>query len=355
MMELDFSVNGSKYISEKIKEALGINRRYAVICGNWIIDEPVRLPSDFTLVMEDCRLRLADGCYSNIFVNEHHDTALGKTSAGTDRNISVIGKGIAVLDGGEYNGLSEKTHLKNGLPPIWKNNLILFTNVKGFKITGISCKNQRWWALNFVYCSDGYIGDIDFCANDTAVDKNGKLYHGISHSRYEDILVKNADGIDLRCGCHDIVVENITGFTEDDSVALTGIRWELERYFAVEGASSDIYNIKVKNISTSAFCTNVRLLNQGDIKIYDIVIDGVCDTSENSPHMERGLYAVRIGDTSMYGSRHSTADETYNIEVKNVYSRGKYAVALAGQMKNIVIENIECAPETQLILDERNF
>ena len=29
----------------------------------------------------------------------------------------------------------------------------------------------------------------------------------------------NADGIDIRRGCRDIVIENITGFTEDDTVA----------------------------------------------------------------------------------------------------------------------------------------
>lgn len=352
-MNQEFSAYGSKYITEKIQEAVYNGSRNTKISGNWIIDTAVRIPSDFTLILEDCHLKLADGCYSNIFVNEHHGTDVGKTVEGTDTNISIIGYGKAILDGGEYNGLSETNHMQNGLPPIWKNNLLIFTNVNGFQIKEISCRNQRWWALNFVYCCNGYLGQIDFCANDIAIDSEGNVYHGLKHSKYKEILVKNADGIDLRQGCHHIVIEDITGFTEDDSVALTGLNWHLEKAFAVEGLSSDICYVEIRNIATSAFCTNVRLLNQGEIKLHDILIDGVFDTSKDSPHMERGLYAVRVGDVNMYGSRHATSDETYNISIKNVFSRGQYAIALAGGIKNLTMDGIECAENTRMILDKR--
>ena len=156
---------GYEYITSKIQEAIENESRTAVISGNWEIDKEVRLPSNFTLVLNDCYLRLADGCYSNVFVNQNHDTDIGRTTDGTDTNINIIGRGMAILDGGKYNGLSEKTGGKNGLPPTWKNNFILFTNVKGFKVEGLACRNQRWWALNFVYCSNGYIGNIDFFHN----------------------------------------------------------------------------------------------------------------------------------------------------------------------------------------------
>ena len=259
MMNDKLIANGSAYITEKIAEAIQNESRNAVISGSYIIDTAIRIPSHFTLILENCHLRLADGVYSNIFVNEHHDTALGKTTDGTDTNISIIGRGKAILDGGEYNGLSERNHMQDGLPPIWKNNLVLFTNVNGFTIKGISCRHQRWWALNFVYCANGYLGDIDFCANDTAIDREGNVYHGIKHSRYKEILVKNADGIDLRQGCHHITIENITGFTEDDSIALTALDWHLEKHFKVEGLPSDICDITIKNIRTSALCANGRL------------------------------------------------------------------------------------------------
>ena len=349
-MNNGFELNGTKRITELIALAVSDGSRVARVSGNFIIDQAIRIPSNFTLILDNCHLRMADGCYDNIFVNEHHGTEESRTVQGTDKNITIIGRETAILDGGEYNGLSEKTQLKNGLPPVWKNNLILFTNVDGFKITGISCINQRWWALNFIYCSNGYLGNIHFCANDTAVDENGNVYHGLLRNKYSEVLVKNADGIDLRQGCHDIVIENVTGFTEDDTVALTGLNGLLEQTFSVSGLPSDICNVTVKNVRSAAFCTIVRLLNQEGIKLHDISIDGVYDSVAEYPYFDKGLYAVRVGDTHLYGTRHATHEETYNISIRNVYGKGEYAVALAGKARGVTLEKIE--GENNLILNE---
>ena len=350
-----FKKGGSEYIAAEIKKAIENETRTAKISGNWEIDSAVRIPSNFTLILEDCHLCMADGSFSNMFVNKHHDTEVGRTLAGRDSNISVIGRGRAILDGGKYNGLSEKNASKDGMPPIWKNNLLLFTNVEGFKVSDISCRNQRWWALNFVYCAHGYLGNIDFCANDTAFDENGNEYHGLIRSKYSEVLVKNADGIDLRQGCHDIVIENITGFTEDDSIALTGLNGRVEKAFSVPELPSDICNVEIRNIRTAAFCTNVRLLNQGDIKLHDILIDGVYDMGPECPYMDEGRYAVRVGDVHMYGTRHATEDETYNITIRNVRGAQTHVIALAGAMKNLVMYGIEAVGNTKMLLDDRTF
>lgn len=352
-MEKDFSIGGAEYITAKINEAIEDGTRTATISGRWEIDAPVRLPSNFTLILEDCHLRLCDGCYSNIFVNEHHDTEIGRTLDGTDTNINIIGRGLAILDGGKYNGLSERNHSRDGLPPIWKNNLVLFTNVDGFRVSGISCHNQRWWALNFYYCRNGYIGNIDLCASDIGIDENGNEYHGLVREKYEEVLVKNADGVDLRVGCHDIVIENITGFTEDDTIALTALMGRGERHFAVSGIPSDIYNVKIRNIKSAAFCTIVRLLNQGGTRLHDIDIDGVTDVAPECERLDHGLYAVRVGDVRLYGSRHATADETYNISIKNVVGSGDYVVSLAGDMRDLVVYGIEARGDAKMLLDER--
>ena len=353
MTEKIFTCGGYEHITALISKAIENGSRTAKVTGNWEINTAVRLPSNFTLILENCHLRLADGCYANIFVNEHNETDIGRTSAGTDTNISIIGRGEAILDGGEPNDVCEKVPYEERVAPIWKNNLILFTNVKGFKVAGLHLRNQRWWATNFIYCSHGYLGNLDFCANDTAVDGDGNVYHGLIRSKYSHVLVKNADGIDLRQGCHDIVIENITGFTEDDTVALTALNGRMERNFVVEGYPSDICNVLIRNVRASAYCSIVRLLNQGEIKLHDIDIDGIYDDSEGSKHLDNGRYAVRVGDTHMYGSRHATREETYNISVKNVYGRGEAVLALAGEMDNLVLYGIEAADGTKMLLDNR--
>ena len=348
-----FQVGGHDYIVAKINEAIADESRTAVISGNWEIDEAVRIPSNFTLILENCYLRLKDGSYTNVFVNEHNDTDLGRTVAGTDRNISIIGRGEAVLDGGKYNGLSEKNHSRDGLPSIYKNNLILFSNVDGFKVSGLSCFNQRWWALNFLYCRNGYIGNIEFRSNDLAIDKDGNEYHGLIKERYKEVLVKNSDGIDIRCGCHDILIENITGFTEDDTVALTALPGNTKGTYAVEELPSDICRIEIRNIRAAAFCSIVRLLNQGGPKLHDIVVDTVYDTSRTCPYLNHGTYAVKIGDTRMYGETHSTADQTYNITLRNITGGSDHVLSLNGSITNLTMYGIEAMEGTKMIYDTR--
>ena len=118
----NFNKNGYEYISNQISFAISNGKNEATVTGNWIIDQAIRIPSNFTLFLDGCHLVMADNCYSNMFVNENHGTSFGKTIQGRDKNISIIGKNSPILDGGNYNGLSEKNHNTNGLPPIWKNN-----------------------------------------------------------------------------------------------------------------------------------------------------------------------------------------------------------------------------------------
>ncbi len=348
-----FSKKGHSYITELIQKAVKDGSNTAVVTGNWEIDSPVRIPSNFSLILDGCHLRLADGCYSNIFTNEHHDTEMGKTVDGTDRNISIIGKNSPVLDGGIYNGLSEKTQRKNGLPPIYKNCFIFFTNVDGFKIENILCHNNRWWALNFIHCSNGHISDISFKSSDIWVDENSVEHHGLSLPKYMEILVKTADGIDLRQGCHDIVVENITGFIEDDTVAMTGLPGSMEKEFSVEGLTKDIYNITVKDISSASLCNNIRILNQGGNKMYNILIDGVRDMSAASPYMERGGSTVRIGDKKAYGPIPASPANTYNISVKNIHSRAVSTIVICEEIGDLSFENISAFDGSVLMDDKR--
>ena len=350
----EFQKGGSAYIAKLIEKAIEDGSRTATVTGNHEIETAVRIPSDFTLILDGCHLCMADGVFSNMFNNEHFDTALGRTVEGTDRNIAIIGKNHPVLDGGSYNGLSEKSQRKDGYPEIWHNNLILFTNVDGFEMRDFACHNQRWWALNFVFCRNGRIAGLDFKSVDLAVEEDGTLTHGLSRKGYAKALVKNSDGVDLRMGCHHIEISDITGFTEDDTVALTNLNGRLERAFSVAGLPQELCYVTIRNIKSASFCTNVRLLNQGGTVLHDILIDGVEDTSADSPHMDVGHYGVRVGDAKrLYGDRHSTKEETYNITIRNVRSRAEAAVSLAGAVENLVLENIEAFDGAERILDER--
>jgi hypothetical protein len=207
--------------------------------------------------------------------------------------------------------------------------------------------NQRWWAIDLLWCRRGLLRDVDFCADDRHVEPDGTLAPYLSHREngYAACHIHNADGIDLRCGCHDILIDRVTGFTQDDTVALTGLPGKMEALFrpAPEGdavLSDDIFNVTVRDVRSEAFCANVRLLNQGGVKLYNILVDGMTDASSGSRHMDRGVSGVRIGDNHLYGSRQPTFEETYNITVKNVFSRADAALRLAGCISGLITENV---------------
>ncbi len=286
---MNFIKNGGEIIQKEIDKAVSEGGNSAVIEGRYEIEKTVIIPSGFHLILRRCYLRLAENTFCNIFRNEKcGDLSFGADDPDTD--ISITGEGGAVLDGGVYNGLSERNSLKDGRPHISANNLILMANVEGFEISGLRLINQRWWAMNFIGCRRGKIYNVDFCSDSTTVSADGAKGSYLSREKgnYSDILIKNSDGIDLRCGCHDIIIDRVTGFTQDDSVALTALNGALEQMYLPEGCVNGIYNVIIRDVCTASFCSNIRLLNQGGTILKNILI---------------GRSHGRIKKQPLYGSR----------------------------------------------------
>lgn len=329
---MDFVKNGAALIQSRIDSS----EKTVTVSGNYEIEKTILIPSDFHLVLDNCYLKMADDTFCNMFTN-----ANCRVSSETDRNIVIEGRGNVVLDGGTYNGLSERNHSRDGRPHISVNSMILFAKVDGFQVKNLHIRNQRWWATNFLFCKNGHIADLDFCADASYVDEEGQVKIGLDLSRYEATRVKNADGIDIRRGCQNILIENITGFTEDDTVAITSLPGNMEtEMFCLSGASSDISGIVVRNVMSSAFCSNVRLLCQGGGKLYNILIDNVMDTSKDSPYMIRGGHGVKVGDQRLYHQQKPKPEEIYNITVRNVRSRSRVGVGVYGPIGYCLVDNV---------------
>lgn len=299
--------------------AVTLGRNPSSADGTWTIGSPVSLPSDLTLTLDGAHLVMGTGTFCNMF------RADGVT------NVTLVGTGDAVVDGGVYNGLHEKNARKEGRPPIWVNNLVLFTKVSDFRIEGIRFVNQRWWALNFVGCSRGVIRNLDFLSHHTSEFPDGTVKDTVSRRTYGQVKVKNSDGIDLRAGCHDILVENITGFTEDDTVALTCLPGGFETEILGPDAVYEISDVTVRNVRSACMCSNVRLLAQGGGRICRVLVDGVEDTSVEGRYMTgRGETGVNIGDSHVYRKPQCCAEDMDEIIVRNVRSRAECGVHIRG-------------------------
>lgn len=327
--------NGAAQIQKQIDEA----ENCVIISGKYEIEKTILIPSDFHLVLENCYLRMADNTFCNMFTNANCRN-FGKN----DKNVIIEGRGNVILDSGKFNGLSEETQCKDGRPAIYNNNLILFARVNGFKIKNLHLKNQRWWATNFIYCENGHIANLDFCSNPERIDENGNIAEGgfDFYENYESICVKNSDGIDIRCGCKNILVENITGFTEDDTVAMTSmINGKMEKLFGDPEKSPDMCNITVRNVMSASLCSQVRILAQGGGRIYNILVDGIMDTSKYRSELVRGVNGLKIGDKRLYDRTEANRDALFNITVCNIMSRAANAVKVIGPVgKNVKISNV---------------
>jgi hypothetical protein len=318
----------SKCIQKAIDQAVKLGLNQVVIPRPnkrrndqiWIIDETILLPSGITVVLNNCVLRLADNVFCQMFRNAAAYASEGKELRGEQRDIVIKGIGNAVLDGGNHNGLTEKTSLTNGMPHISQNFIIYFHNVRDFSIQNIKVTNQRHWAIALMFCRFGRISNIDF---------------------YCDESVGNRDGIDLRVGCNNIIIENITGVTGDDTIALTALLHDhFESKELVLGKDTDIYNVSIKNVIASPHRHNIiRLLNHQGNKIYNINIDTVIGRVE--PADIKPISAVKIGHNH-YAPPESFAKlgDTHDITVKNIYSHAASAINIATTVKNLFCKNI---------------
>ncbi|MBL9178317.1 MAG: cellulase family glycosylhydrolase [Verrucomicrobiaceae bacterium] len=326
-----------------------VNVRGAERSEVWLLDSAILLRGNVTVVLDDCRIKLSDRCRDNFMRSAN--CGAGITGIQPLRNIHLRGTGRAVLEGADRpraTGDGAKTLGKQtygtdagvageSQSGDWRNLGILLAYVDGFSIENIAMRDSHCWAISLERCSNGVLRNLDFASGGT------KTIDGVSRA------ILNQDGIDLRLGCHDIAIENITGFTGDDLVALTGIAsgrapgaldstmvsGSIDR----GGGLDDIHHVTMRGIN--GYCSGghhiVRLLNTLGIKMHDILIDGLED---KSPAGVSDRAALKIGDKNPRWGGITPLGDTSRITVRNITSRAQHAILVAGSLTDSTIDNV---------------
>ncbi len=329
----------------------------------WIIDRAVILPSDMEIVLDNCHLRQADGCMDNIFRNFADVAKEGHTPEERMHNIVIRGQGHAVLDGGNHNGLTEKTHMKDGLPHVSANNMILLYNLRDFALENFEVRDQRYWAINLIHAQRGRLSGIHI--------------EGRCHCR-------NQDGIDLRVGCSNILIEKITGQAGDDIIALSAIgnsenpNSTCSRFYVADH-DEDIHDIIIRDVmATAVECAVIALRNNDGRKIYNITIDNIhCNDNyaledgnrypeyptfklfhENILHRLRISnmpYAmIRLGQEGWFGKRNAEVGELYNIHATNLHMHIGAVILVNVALSNSYFGNIYAENNVDYILTTKS-
>jgi len=282
----------------------------------WLITRAILVPSNLRLVLDDCLVRLAPGTQDNILRN----AGTAQIPMAGNTNITIVGRGNAVLSGG-----TEAHFDPPGDRSGWRTIGILLYNTRSFALGSFTLEETQSWAISMENgCACGVVTNMTF--------RNTNKY-------------PNQDGVDVRKGCHDILIEGIFGVTGDDSVALTGLRASLDGSVtsrmqigdAYPAASDDIHDIVVRNVRTFVAGGNhtVRLLNHDGIRLYNIVVSDVYDQSVAG--QARPVAGLKIGDSGYWTLSQNRLGETYNVFVTNLHSRATSAVLIQGTLKDAVL------------------
>ncbi|WDQ17116.1 glycosyl hydrolase family 28 protein [Rhodopirellula sp. P2] len=354
----EFEGTDIERINEAIEVAAANGGRAVIPKFNWVdgkrqdiwrIDSAILLQNDTTLELENCHIKLSDRCRDNFMRSAN--CGLGMTDIQPMQNIHVRGVGQVVLEGADRpraTGDSGKTLGKHTFGTDagvagesqsgdWRNIGILLAFVDHFSIENISIQDSHCWAISLERCAHGTLRDLDFASTGhKTIDNTRKT-------------ILNQDGIDLRMGCHDILIDNITGSTGDDLIALTAIpRPEIlagSVASTMVSAGKDrgqgldaIRHIIVRNVKGYSRGGHhiVRLLNTSGVKMHDILVDGLIDTS---PDGLRCKAAVKIGDHS-YGGGVAPLGDTQRIIVNNVTSQSKHTILVGGSLADSILTNL---------------
>ncbi|MBX3180036.1 MAG: hypothetical protein KF886_22020 [Candidatus Hydrogenedentes bacterium] len=354
----DFTGSDSERINKAIAVAAQTGARVVVPRRNlaadgardvWLLDTAILVQSGTILDLENCHLKLSDQARDNFIRSAN--CGLGITEIKPLENIHIRGVGRVVLEGADRpratgdsaKTLGERTFGtdagKAGESPTgdWRNIGILLAHVENFSIQNLHMKDPHGWAISLERCAYGSLRDLDFSAAEF------KLIDG------ERKTILNQDGIDLRQGCHDITIENITGHSGDDLIALTNILGKdpvagSTESMMVTAAKNrgdgldDIRNVFIRNVRghTSGGHHIVRLLNAGGLKIHDVLIDGLIDTSTGQP----AKAGIKIGDANPVWGGVTPLGDTYRIMINNVISRAQHTILIGGSLSESVISNV---------------
>jgi hypothetical protein len=351
-----FEGGDSERINQAIAAGAGTGRTVVIPRHNegsrehpelWLLDSAILVPSNTAIKMVNCHIKLSDRCRDNFIRSAN--CGMGITKIEPLENIHIVGVGRVVLEGADHPRATGDGKKRLGQDSYgtdsgnegvsqmgdWRNIGILLACVDGFRLENLHVKESHGWAISLERCSDGVIRDVSFYSTG----------HRMIDGTRESIL--NQDGIDLRQGCHDILIENISGQTGDDLIALTAISSENQTAGSTGSmmvtrandrgdGRDDIRDIIIRNVRGFSNADHiVRFLNNRGLQIHDVILDGLIDTSPRSQYIKA---AVKIGDRN-YGGFAPLGD-TCRLVINNVISRADHTILIGGTLSESIITNV---------------
>tara|TARA_R110002124_G_scaffold170608_2_gene338149 strand:- start:35405 stop:36691 length:1287 start_codon:yes stop_codon:yes gene_type:complete len=352
----DFDGTDTERISQAIQKAKNTSNLVRIPRVNangtniWMIDSAILLPSNLTLILDNCTLQLSDSSRDNMFRSDN--VGLGITNPEWNENINIYGIGKAILkgasnprstgDGARMLTLNPKEEQDKGNWRVsygtdagnpemkqkgdWRNIMMLIGYVKNFTIKNVRFENTHGWTISFERTIGAELSDLTIF-NEEFVRVNGEQH-----------MVSNKDGINLRQGCKNFRIDNISGVTGDDFIALSNLDTAPElvkkngditdsmvtasRWY---GPEDDIEQVVITNISCENRYRAIAIRASDQAGIHHVYINGVVFKANEGRHD-----AILIGGRG-YGEE-SLPGKINSIHAMNIIGNGQSLVRIQAQV-----------------------
>jgi polygalacturonase len=327
----------------------------------WKVDKAILLPGNITVLLDNCTIQLSDSCRDNMFRSSN--VGEGITSPGWLHNIALTGIGKVVLKGADNPRSTGDGARRLTLDPDreiarknwrvsygadaaypgrkqtgdWRNIMILIAQVEGFTLKNLRIENTHAWAVSFERTHNAEISDISFY-NPEAVTAGG-----------HNVKIFNRDGIDLLQGCKNFRINNISGFTGDDFIALSSLSATpaLSRsYGSLESTmltkagwyspEDDIEQVFITNINCESICKAIAIRASDSAGIHHVYINGLMSREVAGQGGKHN--ALLIGGKGYGGP--SLPGKINNIYAMNIMATGHAAVLIEAPVADCHFMNI---------------
>lgn len=294
--------------------------------GLYLVDAAVIIRSNTKIILNGT-VKGAVGIRDNIFRTESAEFAPTTILNRATRNFY-----IKAGAGGGFAGSDEDwgTYPATGVSgQSWRAIGMLLANCENYTVDGLRVKSTNLWGICNEQARFGKIINIDF-------DQDGRL--------------PNQDGINVRHGSHDILIENITGTAYDDLVAITNLEHSPDLHvlgstvYDPNVSNLDIFNVIIKNVvsrqetkfanfSPPHYGGGVLILCEDGLKIYNVTVDGVAN--------RKAQFYIGFTSIQYWVTTQAVYGDMENINVSNVNS----PIYIRRPLKNCSFTN--CYPYDQ--------
>jgi hypothetical protein len=351
-----FDGTDTERIQSAVDSAKGTTNKIVIPSRNsngtnkWMLDSAILLPDNMTVILENCTIQLSDQCRDNMF--RSNNVGIGIQDPKWNHNIGIVGIGDVVLkgadnpratgDGGRrlvrspeeaddwrvsYGSDAGKEGVKQ--TGDWRNIMILMAYVDGFKLQNVKIENSHAWAVSHERVKNADISDIRF-NNPRGIEVDGKYVH-----------TSNKDGINLRHGCKNFCINNISGKTGDDFIALTilGLYSEIREGGNLEstmvttkkwrGPEDAIEQISITNINCHSPTRGVAIRAIDSARIQNVSINGLIWKGDHN--------AILMGGSN-YG-KPSLPGKINNIRAMNIMGNGNSLIHITERVADCYFMN----------------